>query len=168
MTLSDFVFYVFGSLAVASSLILITRKNPIFAALWMMVVFLSTAMMYLALSSVFLAVVQVLVYAGAILVLIVFVIMLLNLRPSELIGSKQGLVLWGGLSLTLLICLTCIVALSGGLELKTLEKGFGGFSYVASHLFGPNYYLVFELTGLLLLSAVIGALSLTRKKGPLK
>ena len=81
---SDPVFYLAGGVAVLAGVGVVTRRNPVYCAIFMLVAFLSLAVVYLLLSASFLAAMHVLVYTGAILVLFLFVIMLLNLKPDEL------------------------------------------------------------------------------------
>src|SRR5687767_16009734 len=86
-----FRFYLFGIIAVASALAFVTRKSPIAAALWLVSTMFSLAAMYVMLDAHFIGAIQVLVYAGAIMVVFLFVIMLLNLgRPQEL-ADRRGL-----------------------------------------------------------------------------
>ena len=78
------VFYISGLLMIASALLVVTRKNPVYSAILLVVFFLLTSVNFLVLRSPFLAVIQVLVYGGAIMVLFLFVLMLLNLTEEEL------------------------------------------------------------------------------------
>src|SRR3989338_10234900 len=78
------VFYILGGMAVITALLVVTRVNPISSALWLVVCFFAFAGLFVTLSAHFLAVIQILLYAGAIMVLFIFVIMLLNLREEEL------------------------------------------------------------------------------------
>jgi uncharacterized MnhB-related membrane protein len=85
-----FHFYLFGILAVASALLFVTRKSPIAAALWLVSTMFSLAAMYVMLDAQFIGAIQVLVYAGAIMVVFLFVIMLLNLGRPEEIADVRG------------------------------------------------------------------------------
>src|SRR5262245_14230419 len=78
------LFYAFGLTALLSALLAVTRKNPVSAAMWLVLMFFGLAGIYVVLEAYFVAAVQVLVYAGAIMVLFLFVIMLLDLRSDEL------------------------------------------------------------------------------------
>ena len=78
------VFYISGILMIASALLVVTRKNPVYSAILLVIFFVLTSVNFLVLRSPFLAVIQVLVYGGAIMVLFIFVLMLLNLTPQEL------------------------------------------------------------------------------------
>src|SRR3954470_24202771 len=84
-----FHFYLFGILAIVSALLFVTRKSPVAAALWLVNVMFSLAALYVMLDAQFIGAIQVLVYAGAIMVVFLFVIMLLNLgHPSELTDAR--------------------------------------------------------------------------------
>src|ERR671919_1947734 len=84
-----FHFYLFGIIAIASALAFVTRKSPVAAALWLVNTMFSLAALYVLLDAHFIGVIQVLVYAGAIMVVFLFVIMLLNLgHPSELAQAR--------------------------------------------------------------------------------
>ena len=91
----EFQFYLFSLLAIASALLFVTRRNPVPASLWLVNVMLALAGLYVMLDAPFVGVIQVLVYAGAIMVVFVFVVMLLNLGRSEItdirsLGARLG------------------------------------------------------------------------------
>src|SRR5436190_7025731 len=84
-----FPFYLFGIIAIVSALLFVTRKSPVAAALWLVNTMFSLSALYVLLDAQFIAAIQVLVYAGAIMVVFLFVIMLLNLgHPSELADAR--------------------------------------------------------------------------------
>src|SRR5215218_7905421 len=95
-----FHFYLFGLLAVASALAFVTRKSPVAAALWLVNVMFCLSAEYVMLGAHFIGVMQVLVYAGAIMVVFLFVIMLLNLGHASEVADARGL--WGKLGAALL------------------------------------------------------------------
>src|ERR1700755_2689068 len=86
-----FHFYLFGFIAIVSALLFVTRKSPVAAALWLVNVMFSLAALYVLLDAQFIGVIQVLVYAGAIMVVFLFVIMLLNLGRGEGTHDARGL-----------------------------------------------------------------------------
>ena len=105
-------FYLFGLIAIASAIAFVTRKSPVAAALWLVNTMFSLAALYAMLEAHFISVIQVLVYAGAIMVVFLFVIMLLNLgQPSELADARGrwGKLLAGLLGLALLAQVTRLV-----------------------------------------------------------
>ena len=146
-----------------SALGVILMRNPIHAALLLTVNLAGVAALYLMLQAQFLALVQVIVYAGAIVVLFLFVIMLLNLQRQ--VQSTAGPVLVatagvGGIALALLVvgALRRAVAPPGG----DVAPGFGETTALARQLF-TVYLLPFELTSILLLVAIVGAVALAKK-----
>jgi NADH-quinone oxidoreductase subunit J len=168
-----FHFYFFGIVAIASALAFVTRKSPVAAALWLVTTMFSLAAMYVLLDAQFIGVMQVLVYAGAIMVVFLFVIMLLNLgHPSELADARglgwklsAGLV---GLALLAQVFALTRVRLPEALTLREnaiadLVTRDGAISPLAGPLF-KEYLLAFEVTSVLLLAAVVGAVVLGKRK----
>ncbi len=168
-----FHFYLFGLIAMASAVVFVTRKSPVSAAMWLVVVMFSLAALYVMLDAQFLGVIQVLVYAGAIMVVFLFVIMLLNLgQPAELADARG---LWwklaaGAAGLGLLAEL--FTAVRGHLAVPyTLPAGYaaqqvaaqGAIAPVAGPLF-HEYLLAFEVTSLVLLTAIVGAVVLGKRR----
>jgi NADH-quinone oxidoreductase subunit J len=150
------LFYVFSLLALASGLALVTRKNPISAALFLVLAFFCLAGIYVLLDAYFLAAVQVAVYAGAIMVLFLFVIMLLNLGPEELPRFMNRKVKWLYAAVSILLTVTLL-----GLDLGRRPPGEptalpGEVGAIGDKLFG-EYLLPFEITALLLLVAIVGS-----------
>lgn len=165
----DFLFYVLAFLTVVSGLIVIAARNPIYSALALVVTIFSLAAFYLMLYAEFLAIVQALTYAGAILVLFIFIIMLLNLQPGELIEKSYGL--WGK-SLLAFVSLLVFVALGSltyfyKIPTSGLTIQFGSIKNVGRRLF-TEHLLSFELAGVLLTVALIGAVVLAKKDLSLK
>ena len=166
-------FYLFGLIAIASSIAFVTRKSPVAAALWLVNTMFSLAALYAMLDAHFIAAIQVLVYAGAIMVVFLFVVMLLNLgHPSEIADARGK---WGKLAAALLgiALLAQVMALAG----KRLPEPFtpggdfdpdmvrelGAVGSVAQPLFN-EYLLAFELTSILLLVAIVGAVVIGRRR----
>ena len=168
-----FVFYLFAIIAVASAIAFVTRKSPVAAALWLVNTMFNLAALYVMLDAPFLGVIQVIVYAGAIMVVFLFVIMLLNLGQPSLIADSRGV--WWKLvaGLVGIVLLAQILAMTGARlpEALTLPEHavanqvsqVGAITPVAAPLFN-QYLLAFEVTSVLLLAAVIGAVVLGRRK----
>jgi NADH-quinone oxidoreductase subunit J len=165
-------FWIFGAVAMGGGLLCITRRSPMASALWLVVTLFALAAMYVLLDAQFLAALQVLVYAGAIMVLFLFVIMLLNLgRPGPTdIKGPVGLGVAALLGGTLLLELRVLgnaappdaIRLPEG-AMAALQQEQGIVGAVAAPLFGA-YLIPFEITSLLLLAAIVGAVVLAKRK----
>lgn len=153
--------------AIASAIVTITNRNPVVSAMSLIVHFFMLAGLYLTLHAQFVAVVQILVYAGAIMVLVVFVILLLNLKNE--VDNKEKFSIRK--ILAVIFALAFIVQFiaiyfSGPLEnkmLHSLSVDIGTAQGIGSELF-TNYLLPFEAIALLLLAAIIGAMLLAKRK----
>ena len=164
-------FWIFGVIAMAGGLLCITRKNPVGSALWLVVTLFALAAMYVLLDAQFIAALQVLVYAGAIMVLFLFVIMLLNLgRPGPTdIKGPVGVGIAALLAGTLLLQLRVLgqaappeaIQLPTGAMAALQQQGM--VAAVAGPLFDA-YLIPFEITSLLLLAAIVGAVVLAKRK----
>jgi NADH-quinone oxidoreductase subunit J len=160
------LFYIVGALTIVTALGMVSSRNPVHAALWMVSNFGLTAILYLVLHAPFLAAVQVIVYAGAIMVLFLFVVMLLGASavPSRepIVGHRPlavaGLVALGGL---LLWAVTR--GASSALLPPELPEGFGSPADVGQALFS-HWVLPFEWVSLMLLVALVGAVMIARFK----
>jgi len=166
------VFWIFGVIAMGSALLCITRKNPIASALWLVVTLFAVAALFVLLDAQFIAALQVLVYAGASMVLFLFVIMLLNLgRPGPTdIKGPAGLVIAAVLAGALLLQLRVLsqstlpsaIQLPAG-TVAALQQQQGIIGAVANPLFGA-YLIPFEIASVLLLAAIVGAVVLAKRK----
>ena len=164
-------FWIFGAVAVVGGLSCITRKNPVASALWLVVTLFALAAMYVLLDAQFIAALQVLVYAGAIMVLFLFVIMLLNLGrpgPSDIkgpVGVGVAVLLGGTLLLQLRVLRQAAppdaITLPEGTMAALQQQGM--VAAVAGPLFDA-YLIPFEITSLLLLAAIVGAVVLAKRK----
>ena len=157
-------FYFFATTAVLSAVLMITRREAVTSAFWLISTFLNVACLFAMLSAHFMAVLQVLLYAGAIMVFFLFVIMFLGKdRPSEQTSRHWFLI---GMA-TVIAAAILMTRLVGG-EVRSfpeLSGTFGGIEAV-SELLLTKYMFGFELTGLLLTVAVIGAVHLARREAP--
>ena len=168
-----FHFYLFGLFAIVSALLFVTRKSPVAAALWLVSTLFSLAALYVLLDAQFIGVIQVLVYAGAIMVVFLFVIMLLNLGHPSDIADARGTgwkVAAGGVGLALLAQIFALTRARAA-ESLSLAPGYvaqdvaqrGAIAPIAKPLF-TEYLLAFELTSILLLVAIVGAVVLGRRR----
>jgi len=164
------LFYGFTAVMVVSSLLMVLGKNPVHSALFLVLTFFCLAGVYLLLNAQFIAAVQVIVYAGAIMVLFLFVIMLLNLEQE--VSSQSGHLLQKVsavvLSLLLAISLGSVMTsqvFTGQKGTYSIEKvNAVGNSEVIGRLLFTDFLLPFEITSVLLLAAMVGAVILAKKK----
>jgi NADH-quinone oxidoreductase subunit J len=166
MTVQLILFIILALVAVATALGLLLSRSAVYAALYLVLNFATVAVFYLLLNAPFLAVAQVTVYAGAIMVLFLFVIMLLGteqLRRRHTLAWQQPVAI--GLGIILLAETAYIVLAQRGLmpAASELTATFGSPSDVGLNLFS-EYLLPFEITSLLLLVAMVGAVVLTREE----
>ena len=162
----QFHFYLFGLIAVASALLFVTRKSPVAAALWLVNTMFSLAAMYVLLDAQFVGAIQVLVYAGAIMVVFLFVVMLLNLGHASDVAEGRGK--WkhlaaGGLGLALAAQL---LALTRGGRIPVIEPERVQSNQVVAPLaqvLFTDQLIAFEVTSILLLTAIVGAVVLARR-----
>jgi NADH-quinone oxidoreductase subunit J len=161
------LFYLFAAVAVLASLLVISQRNPIYSVLLLIASFGALSGLYVLLEAPFVAVTQIIVYAGAIMVLFLFVIMLLNLTEDAAETRHQGRALFrlgawigGGILAGELSAL--FLRLPFGPP-PAVAAGYGGAEAVATSLF-VEYLLPFELTSILLLIAVVGAVVLAQRR----
>ncbi len=168
MDFPSIMFSVLAAFAVVSALLVVTRRNPVMSALFLIMNFFCLAGLYLTLHAQFIAVIQILVYAGAIMVLFVFVIMLLNLGDERKLSegiSWRKLVAVGMCSALLLEFIYILgFAESSSAPLnaaKALE--IGTVEFIGSQLF-TRFLFPFEITSLILTAAIVGAIVLAKRK----
>jgi len=160
------LFLILGGVALVSGGLVVFQKHPLRSALWLIVNFFAVAGIYLLAHAEFIAAIQVIVYAGAVMVLFLFVIMLLNIRQPEaepripFIGQKLGGIVLAGFTGLILIYGFTRTALKAG---KEMAPGLGNTESIARSLF-TDYLLPFEVTSVLLLVAIVGAVVLAKSK----
>ena len=162
------IFLGVGFVTILTSLLVITRKNPIHSALFLVMTFLGVAVLYLLLQSPFIAIVQVIVYAGAIVMLIVFVLMLLDLEEELRSGLKllYSKVIGGVLAVFFLLAIVYAVSATGPtgkMGSATPVQMSANVKSVGEMLL-TRYLLPFEIATILLVAAIIGAVVLSKKK----
>ncbi len=165
------LFIIFGVLAVAGGIGTITRRNVVHALLLLVFTFLNVAAIFALTQAYFLAVVQILVYAGAIMVLFFFVIMLLNLRTFREEEQTHRRQRWVALGLSVLVLAEFIVVLAGitltsvrgGLTPEAMAEAGGGTKVFGEALFN-NMLLPFEVASVVLLVAMVGAIILVKRE----
>lgn len=161
----DPVFAIAALVTLGAGALVVSLRNPVHAAISMLAAFLGLAVLYLKLAAPFLAAIHVLVYTGAILVLFLFVIMMLNLKPDEL-GKEYPLKIRAAIALVCggLFALIALPLLQDKRPLPaTAPAGFGGVEKVGLALFN-EYALAFELISVLIMVAVFGGVLLAKRK----
>jgi NADH-quinone oxidoreductase subunit J len=162
-----FHFYLFGVIALISAVTFVTRKSPVAAALWLVNTMFCLAALYVMMDAQFIGAIQVLVYAGAIMVVFLFVVMLLNLgKPSDVTDMVTGKTkLAAGIVGVLLLAEVFVLwkdePMPPPARAEQLEPGV--ISEVAAPLF-REYLLAFEITSVLLLAAIVGAVVLAKRR----
>jgi NADH-quinone oxidoreductase subunit J len=160
------LFLILGTVALVSGALVVFQKHPLRSALWLILNFFAVAGIYLLAHAEFIAAIQVIVYAGAIMVLFLFVIMLLNIRQPEaepkipFIGQKLGGIVLAAFTGLILVYGVTRAALTSG---KTMAPGLGNTESIARSLF-TDYLLPFEVTSVLLLVAIVGAVVLAKSR----
>jgi NADH-quinone oxidoreductase subunit J len=169
MTAQQIFFGYFAAMMTVLSLLVVTRKNPVHSVLLMLVLFVHIAGLYLFLNAEFLAAIQIIIYAGAILVLFLFVIMLLNLRKEETENRFQKQWLFGlGTGAVLVIFFIMIVGKItvlpplGEYSIEAI-KSEGAMMTIGTVLY-TRYLLPFEIASVVLLVAIIGAVVLAKRR----
>ena len=171
MNFLQFSFYLFSAILVVAASLVVTVRNPVKAALYLVLAFFSAACIWLTLEAEFLAIVLVLVYVGAVMVLFLFVVMMLDIDVARLReGFTQylpaGLVIAG-----VMVAELAVVMLSGRFGLDAIARPVGrGVDYSNTRELGlvlyTDYVYAFEIAALILLVAIIAAISLTfRRRG---
>lgn len=157
------LFVLFGATAVGGALMVVTRKHPMASALYLILTLFAVAALFVLRQAHFLAAIQVIVYAGAVVVLFVFVIMLINVPEEKLpVERVTGMRLLGAVVAGLLILEAAVVARRFGMPAAPAVD-VGSVQAVGRALF-TDYLLAFEVTSILLLAAVIGAIALAKRK----
>lgn len=160
------LFILFAGLAIGCAIAVVAQRNPLYSAISLIGVFVSLACLYVMLAAPFIAAVQVIVYAGAIMVLVVFVIMLLNIEQEERRRSRLGFLVPVAVVLAAILVAeaTFIIWFVDRSPVRPLSSASdtGLTSSIGAALF-TKYLLPFEITSILLLMAIVGAMTLARR-----
>lgn len=161
---ADILFFILAAVILVAAMGVVVSRNPVYSALSLVLTLFCVAGLFLLLHAEFMAVIQVLTYAGAILVLFVFIIMLLNLSHDELFEkglSNFGRILLAGVSVITFVTIAFIVNLPL-LAIRALPDSFGSIRSLGKEIFS-HYIIPFEVAGILLTVALIGAVLLAKK-----
>ena len=160
------LFILFGALAIGCALAMVAQRNPLYSAISLIGVFISLACLYVMLAAPFIAAVQVIVYAGAIMVLVVFVIMLLNVEEEERSPRRLKFLVPVAVGLAALLIAEVAFILVTVQEFRVTPAS-GATDVGLTHSIGSalftRYLLPFEITSILLLMAIVGAMTLARR-----
>lgn len=167
-TFENILILAFSALAVVSAIMMITRRSPVTSALYLIANFFSVSVIYLMLKAQFVAIIQILVYAGAIMVLFLFVIMLLNLQDESKLTEKVTYKKLTGALLALLLFsvlgITAYFGFMGKLKaLSLVSETQGTIESIGSELY-TTFSFPFELVSFVLIAAIVGALVLAQKR----
>ncbi|OHC00002.1 MAG: hypothetical protein A3G70_06815 [Planctomycetes bacterium RIFCSPLOWO2_12_FULL_39_13] len=170
--LEGLIFLIMGLITTACALCVVFQKNPIYSAIFLIQTMVSLAVLYVLLHAPFIAAIQVMVYAGAIMVLFIFVIMLLNLSKTDVEGDRDNLLFQKPSAIILGLVLLVMI---GVVTLKTVFQGtkgeytpesisqIGNTQLVGKLLF-TKFVFPFEIASILLFAAIIGAIVLAKKQ----
>src|ERR1041385_919368 len=162
------LFILFAGLGIGCALAVVAQRNPLYSAISLIGVFISLACLYVMLAAPFIAAVQVIVYAGAIMVLVVFVIMLLNVEQEESRRTRLKFLVPAAIALSAVLIAEVAFILVTVQEFRVNQTAtasdVGLTRSIGSSLF-TRYLLPFEITSILLLMAIVGAMTLARRGG---
>ncbi len=168
--ITNYITIIVGIIAVIAAISTVLQKNPVYSAVSLIVVMISLAINYLLLNAEFIAAIQLIVYAGAIMVLFVFVIMLLNLGEVKRVKMEATPGRIGG---AILVCLFLLQLIIAGLNVSSQVPGIERFvmetkgldsTKVIGYVLFSDYLLPFELVSIVLIVGIIGAVVLGKKR----
>lgn len=166
MGITEILFFFLSALAIFSAIMVLVSKNPVHSVLWLIAVFFAISGHYILLNAQFLAIVNLIVYAGAIMVLFLFVIMLMNLNaetePQKHVWMTLAGVISGGCFLMVFVSLVRQTTDMNGKKALMNEGNIGLIKNLGKVLFS-EYVVPFEITSVLFLSAMVGAVVIGKK-----
>jgi NADH-quinone oxidoreductase subunit J len=170
--LAGLIFIIIATITIVCALCVVFQKNPIYSAIFLIQTMISLAVLYVLLHAQFIAAIQVMVYAGAIMVLFIFVIMLLNLSKADIEGERDNLLFQKSSAIILGFILVVMI---GVVSVKTIFQGtkgeytpesisqIGNTQLIGKLLF-TKFVFPFEIASILLFAAIIGAIILAKKQ----
>jgi len=159
------LFILFAGMAIGCALAVVVQRNPLYSAISLIGVFISLACLYVMLAAPFIAAVQVIVYAGAIMVLVVFVIMLLNVEEEERGRGRLKFLVPTAVALAAILIAEVAFILVTVQEFRVNPATSVGLTHSIGTSLFTRYLLPFEITSILLLMAIVGAMTLARRGG---
>jgi NADH-quinone oxidoreductase subunit J len=167
MSVTAILFWFLTALAVGGALMMVSSKNPVHSILYLIVTFFAISGHYVLLNAQFLAIVNIIVYAGAIMVLFLFVVMLMNLNAETEPPQKKRYLYFAGVIAACSLMLVFVAALKSGSEgtqLTQLKDGDVGLIANLGRVLFTEYVFPFEISSVLFLSAMIGAVVISKKE----
>lgn len=166
MNITQILFWILSVVSVGSALMVVTSKNPVYSVLWLIITFFSISGHYILLNAQFLAVVNIIVYAGAIMVLFLFVIMLMNLNKDTEPQKNKWLKIAGAVAGGCLLLV--LVAALRNTEGKMAELATGEIGLIKNlgQVLFTDYVVPFEISSVLFLSAMVGAVVIGKRDKP--
>ena len=173
MIIPAIAFYLFATVTIVSGLMVVTARNPVHSVLWLILAFFNSAGLFVLLGAEFLAMVLVVVYVGAVAVLFLFVVMMLDINFQNLRQGAQNYAMLGGiigaiLLIELVMLMVGNVALPEGLVAAKPVPPIDVMSntHAIGHILYTDYFYLFQAAGMVLLVAMIGAIVLTHRQRP--
>lgn len=166
MSITQILFWILSVTALFSALMVVTSKNPVYSVLWLIITFFTISGHYILLNAQFLAVVNIIVYAGAIMVLFLFVIMLMNLSKDTEPQKNKWLKLAGAVAGGSLLLVLVAALRHTERNMTELATGNIGLIQNLGKVLFNDYVVPFEISSVLFLSAMVGAVILGKKEGP--
>ena len=167
MSITQILFWVLSVLTIGGAIMVVASKNPVYSILYLIITFFAISGHYILLNAQFLAIVNIIVYAGAIMVLFLFVVMLMNLNADSEPPQKNKLLLYGGSIAGCSLLLVLVAALKQTDVTSQLVQTNGGEVGLIKNLgraLFTDYVFPFEISSVLFLSAMIGAVVISKKE----
>ena len=163
MSITQILFWILSIVALFSALMVITSRNPVYSVLWLIITFFSISGHYILLNAQFLAIVNIIVYAGAIMVLFLFVIMLMNLSKDTEPQKSKWLKLAGAVSGGCLLLVLIAALRNTETHMADLTSGDIGLIQNLGKVLFNQYVVPFEISSILFLSAMVGAVVIGKR-----
>ncbi len=167
MNVIQILFLFLSAVALGGAIMVVASKNPVHSILYLIITFFAISGHYILLNAQFLAIVNVIVYAGAIMVLFLFVVMLMNLNAESAPPQKNKYILYGGTiagASLMLVLVSALKQTTQGNHRMLVNSGAGGLIENLGKVLFTDYVFPFEISSVLFLSAMIGAVVISKKE----